>query len=61
MSPPTRGALYIVWGNYNKATLDRAMASFPKHHQELLTHLETLSDGSTLLDKANMLNLSSYD
>ena len=24
-------------------------------------HLETLPDGSTLLDKANMLNISPYD
>ena len=36
-------------------------AYFHKHQQELLIHLETLSDGSTLFDKANILNLSPYD
>lgn len=61
MSHLTRGALYVVWGDYNKSALDRAMASFQKHHPELPIHLETLTAGSTLLDKANMLNLSPFD
>ena len=61
MSHPTRGALYVVWGDYNKAALDRAMASFQKHHPDLPIHLETLPDGSTLLDKAAMFNLSPFD
>ena len=59
MSRPTRGALYIVWGDYNKEALDRSVASFQYHHPDLPIHLETLADGSTLLDKANMyLNTS---
>jgi hypothetical protein len=61
MSPPTRGALYIVWGDFNKKALDRSIASFQNHHPDLPIHLETLADGSTLLDKADMFNLSPFD
>jgi hypothetical protein len=61
MSRPTRGALYIVWGDYKKEALDRSVASFQYHHPDLPIHLETLADGSTLLDKANMYNLSPFD
>ena len=61
MSPPTLGALYIVWGNYNKKALDRSIASFQRHHPDLPIHIETLADKATLLDKANMFNLSPFD
>ena len=61
MSPPTRGALYIVWGDYNKDALERSIASFQNYHPDLPIHVETLSEGSTLLDKANMFNLSPFD
>ncbi len=61
MNPSTRGALYIVWGNYNKGALDRSIASFKHHHPDLPIHLETLVDNSNLLDKASMFNLSPFD
>ena len=61
MSTPTRGALYIVWGNYNKKALNRSIKSFQSHHPNLPFHIETLHGEATLLDKANMFNFSPFD
>lgn len=61
MSTPTRGALYVIWGDYNKVALDRSLASLKNHHPDLPTYIETLSGEATLLDKAAMHDLSPFD
>lgn len=61
MTTPTRGALYVVWGDYNKVALNRSLASLKKFHPDLPIHIETLASTATLLDKSAMLDLSPYD
>lgn len=61
MSIPTRGALYVVWGDYNKPALNRSLASLKKYHPDLPIHIETLPADATLLDKAAMLDFSPYE
>ncbi len=61
MTSPTRGALYVVWGAYNKPALERSLASLKVHHPELPVHIETLADTATLLDKAAMFEMSPFE
>jgi hypothetical protein len=59
----TRGILYIVFpGDPRTETmLARSIASLKAVHPELPCHVERLPEGSGLLDKARMYNLSPYD
>ncbi|NQV99365.1 MAG: hypothetical protein HQ483_06690 [Rhodospirillales bacterium] len=60
MSTAGRGVLYVVWGDYNKVALNRSLASLKTYHPELPVHIETLPAGSTLLDKAAMLEITPF-
>jgi hypothetical protein len=59
----SRGVLYIVWPGEGptQAMLDRSIASLKRVHPELPVHIANLPDGSTLLDKARMYDLSPFD
>lgn len=59
----TRGVLYIVWkGDIDPSPiLERSIASVKKHHPELPIHVEWLPEGSTLLDKAAMADITPFD
>ena len=61
MELKTRGALWIVWGNFDRRILNRSVESFKKHHPDLGTHIAELPDDSTLLDKAKMFGLSPFE
>ncbi|MEK9723341.1 MAG: hypothetical protein VW405_07630 [Rhodospirillaceae bacterium] len=55
-----RGILYVVWGRFDRALLDRSMASAKAHHPDLPIEVARLADDATLLDKAGMLDLSPF-
>lgn len=59
----SRGVLYIVWkGDCDTPSLiERATDSVRAVHPDMPIHVETLPDGSTLLDKAKMLDLSPFE
>ena len=54
------GVLYIVWGDGVAGLLKRSIASLQHFHPELPVHVEKLPDGSGLLDKASMMDLSPF-
>lgn len=54
-----RGVVYMVWGDIDEAILDRSRASIAEHHPELPVHVQRSASGS-LLDKANVLELSPF-
>lgn len=57
-----RGVLYIVWpGRGVEAQLTRSMRSVHAHHPELGVRVERLPVGSSLLDKARMMELSPFE
>lgn len=57
-----RGVLYIVWpGETNvDRLLDRSIESLQRIHPELPYHVERLPEGSTLLDKSRMRDISPF-
>lgn len=55
-----RGAIYIVWGDFDAKVLERARTSLAKVHPGLAQQVIELPVGSTLLDKAKMLDLSPF-
>jgi len=59
----SRGVLFIVWkGDCNTPDLlDRAIAGVRETNPTLPVHVQRLPDGSTLLDKARMLEYSPFD
>ena len=57
----SRGVLYLVWGQFDQALLDRAITSVRKFHPELPVEIARLDDDATLLDKAGMLDLTPFD
>jgi hypothetical protein len=59
----TRGALYIVFpGNSRvEAALARSIESLSAVHPELPVHIERMPEGSSLLDKARMYDISPFD
>ncbi len=59
----SRGALYIVWPGdpRTQRMLNRSIASLQKHHPELPYEVAWLPEGSTLLDKAAMADLTPFD
>ncbi len=61
MGSPTRGALYVIWGDYNKPALDRSLASLRAFHPDLPVHVKSLQPDATLLDKAGMFDMSPFD
>jgi hypothetical protein len=56
-----RGAIWVVWGTFDKRVLERSQASLAKIHPDLARHVIELPAGSTLLDKARMLDLSPFE
>lgn len=54
-----RGILYIVWGKAD-GPLQRSIESVRRWHPELPIYVERLPEGSTLLDKAKMCDLSPF-
>ena len=56
-----RGILYLVWGAFDEALLNRSVASVNAEHPELPVEVARLSDDATLLDKAGMLDLSPFE
>lgn len=59
----TRGVLLMVWkGDYDASELvDRVRQSVREYHPDMPVHVEHLPDGSSLLDKSQMLDLSPFD
>lgn len=59
----SRGVLYITWPGEERmqAFLERSIASLKAVHPELPYHVAELPEGSTLLDKAKMYDLSPFD
>lgn len=60
----TRGALYIVFDGYDPrvdAALERSIKHLAIVHPELPVHVERLTAGSTLLDKAKMADITPFD
>ena len=55
-----RGVLYMVWGEFDRALLDRSVESLKTHHPDLPVHVETLASGASLLDKARMFELTPF-
>lgn len=60
---PSRGILYLVWkGECDPSNvLARSLASVKHWHPELPYHVAEMPDGSTLLCKSKMYDLSPYD
>jgi len=56
-----RGVLYIVWGRFDQALLERSMASLRERHPDLPVEVARLADDATLLDKAAMLDMTPFD
>jgi len=56
-----RGVLYVVWGEFDQALLDRSIQSLKDHHPELPVEVARLPEGSTLLDKARMLEMTPFE
>jgi hypothetical protein len=54
----TTGVLYMVWGDESP---DDSIASLKRWHPELPVHVERLGEGSTLLDKAKMRDMTPFD
>ncbi len=58
---PTRGVLYIIWGEGMEMTLDRSIASVQRLHPELKIHVQRLPEGATLLEKSRMMEFTPFD
>ena len=56
-----RGVIYMVWGNFAAALLERSRASLAAHHPDLPVEVIRLADDATLLDKAAMLDRSPFE
>ena len=57
----SRGVVYMVWGEYPKAALERSRASLQRHHPDLPVHVIELPAGTTLLDKATVFDRTPFD
>lgn len=55
------GVLYMVWGEYDKNALDRSRQSLARVHPNIAVEVVELPSGSTLLDKARMMELSPFE
>ena len=55
------GVLYVVWGEYNGAALERSRQSLARVHPDIPVEVIELPAGSTLLDKARMMELSPFE
>jgi hypothetical protein len=55
------GVLYVVWGDGVDGLLQRAQASLKHFHPELPVHVERLPEGSGLLDKAGMMDMTPFE
>lgn len=59
---PTRGALYIVWGDAIENTLQRSIASLRVHHPDIPIRVVRLDDNNTgLQQKCQMGSLTFFD
>jgi hypothetical protein len=57
----SRGVLYMKWGSGAEASYQRSIQSLRRFHPEIPVHTAQLPDNATLLEKAQMLDLSPYD
>jgi hypothetical protein len=59
----SKGVLYMVWEGEprTEAALARSIESLKRVHPELPYHVERLPEGSTLLDKSKMYDLSPFE
>jgi hypothetical protein len=58
---PTRGVLYLKWGDRADAVVQRSVASVQRFHPELDVKIIELDGDATLLDKSLMFDLSPFD
>ena len=58
---PSRGIIYVYWGEQPEAELERSIASIKRFHPELPWEKIKIDDDSTLLNKSSMLKLSPFD
>jgi hypothetical protein len=58
---PSRGVLYLQWGPNYDQLVQRSLTSLRAVHPSLPVHIHTVSEGSTLLEKAQMLDLSPFE
>lgn len=58
---PSRGVIYVYWGEQPERELERSIASLDRIHPELPWEKIKLDDDSSLLDKSSMLNLSPFE
>ena len=56
-----RGVLYVVWGEYGVGTLKRSRQSLARVHPNMPVEVIELPADSTLLDKAQMMELSPFE
>ncbi len=56
-----RGVLYVVWGEYDGGALERSRQSLARVHPDMPVEVIELPAGSTLLDKARMMELSPFE
>lgn len=56
-----RGVIYIYWGDSIESELNRSIESVTRYHPELPIERIKLPDGSGLVDKARMLELSPFE
>lgn len=56
-----RGVIYVYWGTKIKAELKRSVESLKRHHPELPVEMVELPEGSSLLDKADMIDHSPFE
>jgi hypothetical protein len=57
----TRGILYMKWGTKSETSFQRSLQSLRRFHPELQVHVAQLPDTASLLNKAQMLDLSPFD
>lgn len=58
---PSRGVIYVYWGEQPEQELERSIASLSRIHPELPWKKIKLEDDSSLLDKSSMSRLSPFE
>lgn len=57
----SRGVLYLIWGDSQEQVLKRSIASLQHFHPESPHRVVYMTDGSNLLAKSRMFELSPFD
>ena len=55
------GVLYLVWGEYDGSALERSRQSLARVHPDMPVEVTELPVGSTLLEKAQMMEFSPFE